>query len=143
MMKRLGYICVILAIATLSSCCSCRGYQKRTQRPLENTQWHLVQLMGQQVTTNPNKLHITFLKDNKIVGVGACNSIRAQYTVNDNRSIKIEHVTSTRMMCPDMTLEQQFTSALESTTHYEMDGPNLLLLTNGELRAVLEAKPID
>ena len=31
--------------------------------------------------------------------------------------------------------------ALETTTHYDMDGPLLLLLADGELRAVLQALP--
>lgn len=31
--------------------------------------------------------------------------------------------------------------ALTATTHYEMDGPMLMLLSDGELRAVFQAKP--
>ena len=34
-----------------------------------------------------------------------------------------------------------FTKMLESVTHYDMDGPMLLLLSDGELRAVFQAKP--
>ena len=34
-----------------------------------------------------------------------------------------------------------FAEAIESTTHYEMDGPMLLLLSNGDLKAVFQAKP--
>lgn len=45
------------------------------------------------------------------------------------------------MVCPGMEQEDAFTKALESTTHYDMDGPMLLLLSNGELRAVFQAKP--
>lgn len=45
------------------------------------------------------------------------------------------------MACPDMKTEREFTEALEATTHYDMDGPMLLLLSNGELRAVFQAKP--
>ena len=42
---------------------------------------------------------------------------------------------------PGMEQEDAFTKALESTTHYDMDGPMLLLLSDGELRAVFQAKP--
>ena len=45
------------------------------------------------------------------------------------------------MACPGMEQEDAFTKALESTTHYDMDGPMLLLLSDGELRAVFQAKP--
>ena len=34
-----------------------------------------------------------------------------------------------------------FTKMLESVTHYDMDGPMLLLLSDGELRAVFQARP--
>ena len=37
--------------------------------------------------------------------------------------------------------EDAFTKALEATTHYDMDGPMLLLLGDGELKAVFQAKP--
>ena len=43
------------------------------------------------------------------------------------------------MACPEQEQEQKFFEALESTTHYDMDGPMLLLLREGELRAVLQA----
>lgn len=45
------------------------------------------------------------------------------------------------MTCPDMDRERDYAEALEATTHYDMDGPMLLLLSNGELRAVFQAQP--
>ena len=45
------------------------------------------------------------------------------------------------MACPGMEREHAFAQALEATTHYDMDGPMLLLLSNGELKAVFQAKP--
>ncbi|MEG0808417.1 MAG: META domain-containing protein [Alistipes sp.] len=54
--------------------------------------------------------------------------------------MKIHQMASTMMACPGMDLEHKFTKALESTTHYDMDGSMLMLLCNGELRAVLQAK---
>jgi heat shock protein HslJ len=43
------------------------------------------------------------------------------------------------MMCPDQATESQFTALLERVTHYEVDGSLLLLLSNGEMQAVLSA----
>ena len=45
------------------------------------------------------------------------------------------------MACPGMDEEEAFTKMLESVTHYDMDGPMLLLLSDGELRAVFHARP--
>ena len=140
MTKGFRYISIILLLATLSSCCGCRSYQKKTQRPFQDTQWSLVQLMGREITISPNSMKITFLAENRMVGNGGCNNIQAKYVLSENRAIEIGQIASTMMMCPNMELEQEFMSVLQSTTHYEMDGPNLLLLFNGELRAVLEAK---
>ncbi len=59
----------------------------------------------------------------------------------EKRALRIGPLASTMMACPDMKTEREFTEALEATTHYDMDGPMLLLLSNGELRAVFQAKP--
>jgi len=45
------------------------------------------------------------------------------------------------MACPELEQEQKFVEALTTTTHYDMDGPMLMLLCDGELRAVLQAVP--
>ena len=54
---------------------------------------------------------------------------------------KVSSPVSTMMACPGMEQEDAFTKALEATTHYDMDGPMLLLLGDGELKAVFQAKP--
>lgn len=72
-------------------------------------------------------------------GVGACNRIMGTYTTDEQRSLKIGPLAGTRMACPGMDEEQAFTTALEAATHYDMDGPMLLILNNGELMAVFQA----
>ena len=58
-----------------------------------------------------------------------------------DRGLKIGPVGMTMMMCPsDMDTEHALGVVLEEADHYDMDGPMLLLLTNGELRAVFQAK---
>ena len=54
---------------------------------------------------------------------------------------RIGPIASTMMACPGMDEEDAFTKMLESVTHYDMDGPMLLLLRDGELRAVFQARP--
>lgn len=89
-----------------------------------------------------DKFNLTFLaEDNRIAGVGACNRLMGSYTLGQKGELKIGQLASTMMACPDMDKEQEYTQAIESVTHYEMDGPMLLLLSNGELRAVFQAKP--
>ena len=63
------------------------------------------------------------------------------YKTDGKRTLKNRPLASTMMACPGMEQEDAFTKMLESVTHYDMDGPMLLLLSDGELRAVFQAKP--
>ena len=54
---------------------------------------------------------------------------------------RIGPIASTMMACPGMEQEDAFTKALEATTHFDMDGPMLLLLCDCVLKAVFQAKP--
>lgn len=133
----------LAATALLSAgCCDCRSYQKRTRRPLVGTQWQLIQLEGRNVKAQPESYLLTFeAEGNRLTGVGACNRLMGSYTLGERRALTIGPVATTRMACPTPNLEAQFLEAVEATTHYDMDGPMLLLLSNGELRAVFEALP--
>ncbi len=133
-------VCVALA-ALLSGCCNCRSYQKKTRRPLVGTEWELVQLRGEKVVPDEGKFTLIFMReDNRIAGKGACNRIMGSYSLGENRAVKIGPLASTMMACPGLDREHVYMRALESATHYEMDGPMLMLLHNGELQAVFQAK---
>ena len=74
-------------------------------------------------------------------GAGPATRLSATYSADASRALHIGPVATTRMACPEGSDEEAFVEALEATTHYDMDGPLLLLLTDGELRAVLQALP--
>ena len=140
-MKILFRIAALAAtVALTAGCCNCRSYQKKTRRPLEGTEWQLVQLDGRSVKAAPETF-VLKLESGSISGFGACNRLMGSYTTGERRALKIGPVASTKMACPNLDQEQQFLRALESTTHYDMDGPMLLLLSNGELHAVFQALP--
>ena len=106
------------------------------------TEWQLIQLGGETVKPEKGKFTLTLLADgNRLTGVGACNRLMGSYKTDDKRTLKLGPIASTMMACPGMERESAFTQALEATTHYDMDGPMLLLLSNGELKAVFQAKP--
>lgn len=142
-MKILFRIAALAAtVALTAGCCNCRSYQKKTQRPLVGTEWQLVQLEGRNVKADPDTFTIRLeAEGNHLSGIGACNRLTGSYTTGERRALKIGPLATTKMACPDLDQEQQFLRAVESTTHYDMDGPMLLLLSNGELRAVFQARP--
>lgn len=92
--------------------------------------------------TRGGKFTVTLLAEgNRLTGVGACNRLTGAYKTDGKRTLKIGPLAATMMACPGMDEEDAFTKMLESVTHYDMDGPMLLLLSDGELRAVFQARP--
>ena len=142
-MKFLLRIAVVAGLAALmAGCCHCRSYQKKTRRPLVGTEWQLIQLDGETIQPREGCFTVTLSAENgQLSGVGACNRLSGTYRSDEKRSLRIGPLAATRMACPDLKREQAFIEALESATHYDMDGPMLLILSDGELRAVFQALP--
>ncbi|MCM1150772.1 MAG: META domain-containing protein [Alistipes sp.] len=133
-------VIVLLAVGCGSANCHCRAYQKKYRRPLTGTAWQLVQLDGRSVQPQEGRFSLVLSADDgRFSGVGSCNRLMGSYETDASRALKFGPVASTRRACPDPAQEGKFVEALEATTHYDMDGPMLLLLSEGELRAVLQA----
>ena len=126
-----------LTATLLGGCCACR--KGKNNLPLVGTEWHLEKMMERELNISPEQFVFTFGKDGAFGGVGACNRMMGDYTVTEKGGMTFGGVASTRRMCPDAELETRFAQVLESTTHYEIDGDMLLLLSKGELRAILKA----
>ncbi|MEG1622743.1 MAG: META domain-containing protein [Alistipes sp.] len=133
-------LCALTFVWIAGGCCKCRTYQQRTQKPLMGTAWQLVQLKGQTITPSEETYTLLFGEDGRLSGKGACNRIMAAYQVGEKCALTISSAATTRMACPGMEQEAAFIQALEGITHYEMDGPMLMLLAHGELYAVLQSK---
>ena len=135
-MKRM--LALVLLASLAAGCshtreCHCRAYQKKYRRPL-------VQLYGQNVQSEKGAFTVTLSpEEGRISGLGACNRLSGDYAADETRALKIGPLRTTRMACPGQEQERKFVEALTTTTHYDMDGPLLLLLRNGELQAVLQA----
>lgn len=137
-MKKFFYIVLVVAMAIMvSGCCACR--KGKNNLPLVGTEWHLEKMMERELNISPEQFVFTFGKDGAFGGVGVCNRMMGDYTVTEKGEMTFGAVAATRMMCPNAELETRFAQVLESTTHYEIDGDMLLLLSKGELRAVLKA----
>lgn len=129
------------AFAVLVGCCNCRSYQRKNQRPLIGTEWQLIQLGGEKFTPAKGQYTLTLhAEEQQLSGAGDCNRLTGSYAEGEHRALNFTQLASTRMLCPDAAKEGRFIEALEKTTHYDMDGPMLLLLSNGDLVAVLQAK---
>lgn len=139
-MKR--FLFVMFAALSLAvvfvSCCACR--KGKNNKPLTGTEWHLVRMMSGDLSIKPDQFVFAFGKDGNFSGVGACNRMMGSYTATEKGGMTFGgDMASTRMMCPDIELESKFAEILSTITHYEIDGDMLMLLSNGEVRAILKA----
>ena len=122
-----------------AGCCPCKKYQKKYGKPLQETEWKMVQFNGRTFDAQDGYT-VVFGKDNRLSGVGDCNRLMGSYTADNDGVMKISQVASTRMMCPDQGQQNSFMQMLGSVDSYQMDGPLLILFSNGEMKAVFEAK---
>ena len=130
---------IIVAFAlSATACCKCDLFQKRYGKPLVGTQWQLAQIEGRDVTPEDNYT-IVFAADNTLSGIADCNRLTARYTVDVEGDMMISDIGSTRMLCPNDEQERRFIDILSSVTDFKMDGPMLMLISDGEMRAVFQA----
>jgi len=131
---------LLAVVVFFVGCCACHSYQKQTRKPLVGTEWRLIQLGGRNIRSESGQFTVRFAEDGTLSGVGNCNRLMGHYELTGDRMLKIGPIASTRMACPsDEDTEAALCKTLEATDHYDMDGPMLLLLSNGELRAVFQA----
>ncbi len=137
-MKLKSLIMIMLGAAMLGGCCSACKQRTKNARPLEGTVWHLIQIEGRDVAAEAGTFDIT-LQDGGLSGIGACNRLMGSYTVGPNMGIRFGALASTRMMCPDVDMETQLASVLESATHYDIDYDTLILMQDGTIKALFKA----
>ncbi len=132
---------LVSAVAFLGvGCCACRSFQKKTRRPLVGTEWQLIQLGGRNIRVETEKFVVRFADDGTVTGTGECNTLSGPYETHKDNELKIGPLASTLRACPDgMETETAVAGALEAADRYDMDGPMLLLLSDGELQAVFQA----
>lgn len=143
-MKRTILFSITLLISALMvvGCCDCRKRSK-LEKPLVGTTWQLVQLMGQENSSEGDSYTILFHTNGTATGVGDCNRFNATYSVTPSRALAINNLGSTRRYCENHAVESAYYDMLEGVTHYEMDGDNMILLSNGTLVGIMHALPVE
>lgn len=140
-------ITITSSLLILSSCCACRKGSPKVEN-LEQDSWKLIELTGKPVVASEgsNEVVLTFNGAEKMIyGKAPCNNFFASYSLfKEANNIEIGPIGATRMACPDMELEMQFTTALSKVVRVKIEGGKLLMLdAEGELMALLEAVPAE
>jgi heat shock protein HslJ len=117
---------------------------KEVSSPLNDT-WGLIEMNGtkvdiSQLARSP-MIDINTLRK-RFQGSTGCNSFSTTFSYTDEGSFKVDFpFAMTKMACPDYDIENDFLKALESVDAYQMEGINLLLLSQGEV--VLRYRKVD
>ena len=139
-MKRtiLFSLTLLISALVIVGCCDCRKRSK-LEKPLVGTTWQLVQLMGQEVVAEGDSFTLCFSDNGTAAGAGGCNRFTVTYSVDKTRALAMNNLGSTRRYCENHVMENAYYDMLEEVTHYEMDGDNMILLSNGTLVGIMKA----
>ncbi|MDR2890408.1 MAG: META domain-containing protein [Alistipes sp.] len=122
-----------------SSCCGCG--KSRSAVALDGAEWHLIQLNGGGVESD--NYRVTFGADGRVAGVGECNRFSGTFTRTGNVIEIADNLVSTRMMCLNgAEREAAFLAMLARVDGLSIDGDRLLLISDGDVRAIFEAMPL-
>ncbi len=108
---------------------------------LTDVYWKLKSLNAKSVSDYPaqnKEPYITFRADNRVEGTGGCNGMGGSYALGDNNKITFSQIISTKMACPDMTLETDFHGFLMGEVMYAIANNELTLTRADTTTAVFE-----
>lgn len=104
---------------------------------LAETKWKLVSLNNTTISQKGKKVFYLKLnsKDGRFNAYMGCNSITGSYVMPSPYKLIFSEIIMTRMACPEMTLETNFSSMLAKVNSYKIDTEMLILF--GERKKVL------
>lgn len=140
-------ICCIAGVALAMS--SCRSSKEVASLSSINGEWNIVEINGSAVAPSQDQSRPFIGFDTttgKVYGNSGCNRMMGSFDVNAKAgTIELGQMGSTRMMCPDMTTEQNVLGALAQVKGYKKMGKAGMALCNAANRPVLvlEKKSVD
>ncbi len=106
--------------------------------------WMLVEFNQFDKEYLSNKKAYLDLKQSNIASSKmGCNQLSFEYTIKSNSEIKFSTVIATRMFCNDMQLENDFSKAIVSINHFEINGHQLILTSKEGIKLVFIAQDWD
>lgn len=139
-------ICIVGAALAMSSC---RSVEKAVPLSSINGEWNIIEVNGTKVAPGESRTlpFIAFdTATGRLSGNSGCNRMMGGFDVNAKPgSLELTNIASTRMMCPDMTTENNVLNALGQVKSYKKGGKDKVYLCNASNRpvVVLEKKEAD
>lgn len=129
MKKFLVYLCMAGVLMGISSCSSSKNAATLSSI---NGEWDVVEINGEVVVPAPEQ-EFPFIAFNTaegtIYGTTGCNRLTGSFDVKAAPgTIDLSGMGSTRMMCPDMTIEDNLLAAMAVVKKYKvLDDENIAL----------------
>ena len=139
-------ICIAGAALAMSSC---RSVEKAISLSSINGEWNIIEVNGSKITPGESK-SLPFIAfdtaTGRVSGNSGCNRMMGSFDVNAKPgSLELTGMASTRMMCPDMTTENNVLNAFAQVKGYKKAGKDKVYLCNSSNRpvVVLQKKEAD
>lgn len=139
-------ICITGAALAMSSC---RSVEKAIPLSSINGEWNIIEVNGSKITPGENS-PLPFIAfdtaTGRVSGNSGCNRMMGNFDVNAKPgSLELTEMASTRMMCPDMTIENNVLNAFAQVKGYKKAGKDKMYLCNSSNRpvVVLQKKEAD
>jgi heat shock protein HslJ len=142
-MKKFGALWIILLFAVSPGCSSLHGSTGKPSILLENTDWKLIELRGEEVLIQPGR-QVPYLRlisaGERVIGHGGCNRFFGGYKVEGDR-LRFSALGSTKMACPGDIgdLEDAFFNALGLARRFKLSGDVLEVFGETDLLARFRA----
>lgn len=136
MKKIMVFVCALMAMA------SCGTGQKAVSLSDLNGEWSVVKIKGSNVAA-ANGQDAPFIgidaDKKRVYGSTSCNRITGMLDVDPAKgTIDLGKMGSTRMMCPDMALEDRLLGAFGEVKSFRLQKGSTLMLTDAAGKAVIE-----
>lgn len=131
-------LCMAGALMSLSSCGSTKNVATLSSISGE---WNIIEVKGSAVVPVPGQ-EFPFIgfdtKTGKVHGSAGCNRLMGSFDVNAKPgTINLAALGTTRMMCPDMTVENNVLSALSQVEKYKKLGKENVALCASSKRPLV------
>ena len=139
-------ICIAGAALAMSSC---RSVEKAIPLSSINGEWNIIEVNGSKITpgeSTPLPFIAFDTATGRVSGNSGCNRMMGSFDVNAKPgSLELTGMASTRMMCPDMTTENNVLNAFAQVKGYKKAGKDKVFLCNSSNRpvVVLQKKEAD
>ncbi|MBF9252739.1 META domain-containing protein [Pontibacter sp. 172403-2] len=140
--KFIAGACLLLALFV--SACTIKPKDKSSEvYTFKDAYWMLMSIEGQSPQA-PNNTHTAYIRfeenENDVHGFTGCNKFFGKYEGNEEQqTLKLSQLGATKMMCPNIELENKLMRVLENVDSYRISDDVLTLYAGGEAVATFMA----